>query len=240
MGAIGRQVALQLAAMGVPAMTLIDDDVVAIENLAVQGYRHGDLGQAKVTAAKAVIVELNPEVDVSAVLDRFRRSSGDTLDCLQPSSSKLAVFACVDAMAGRRIVWETTRSRAAFFADGRMAGETIRVLASADPVTDERYAGTLFDDAAAHPAPCTGRSTLYAASLAASLILHRFAVHLRALLVPADTRCNERTASTAGEASARSTSTSRRSSGGRPSCDGSRIISRAASKCRTTVFVGSA
>lgn len=189
-GAIGRQVALQLAAMGVPAMTLVDDDVVAVENLAVQGYRHGDLGQAKVIAAKAVAVELNPEVDVIAVQDRFRRSSGDTLECLQPSSSKLAVFACVDSMAGRRIVWETTRSRAAFFVDGRMAGETIRALASAEPSADERYATTLFDDATAHPAPCTGRSTLYGASLAASLMLQRFAMHLRGLPVPGDTLVN--------------------------------------------------
>jgi len=38
-GAIGRQAALQLAAMGMPVMVLYDHDVVAEENLAVQGYR---------------------------------------------------------------------------------------------------------------------------------------------------------------------------------------------------------
>jgi sulfur carrier protein ThiS adenylyltransferase len=37
-GAIGRQVALQLAALGVPRLTLFDDDTVAVENLAPQGY----------------------------------------------------------------------------------------------------------------------------------------------------------------------------------------------------------
>ncbi len=37
-GAIGRQVALQLAAMGVPTLQLIDFDTVEAVNLAPQGY----------------------------------------------------------------------------------------------------------------------------------------------------------------------------------------------------------
>lgn len=38
-GSVGRQVALQLAATGVPAMTLYDPDAVGVENLAPQGVR---------------------------------------------------------------------------------------------------------------------------------------------------------------------------------------------------------
>src|SRR6266478_3979455 len=38
-GAIGRQVALQLAALGIPLLLLYDHDTVAEENLAPQGYR---------------------------------------------------------------------------------------------------------------------------------------------------------------------------------------------------------
>ena len=41
-GSIGRAVALQLAATGVPAMTLFDPDSVAVENLAVQGFWETD------------------------------------------------------------------------------------------------------------------------------------------------------------------------------------------------------
>src|SRR5712691_13074770 len=37
-GAIGRQVALQLAALGMPRLTLFDEDNVRVENLAPQGY----------------------------------------------------------------------------------------------------------------------------------------------------------------------------------------------------------
>jgi Uma2 family endonuclease len=46
-------------------------------------------------------------------------------------------------MAGGRIVWATTRLRVSFFTDGRMAGETIRVLAS--DVRSEYHAGQVFE-----------------------------------------------------------------------------------------------
>jgi sulfur carrier protein ThiS adenylyltransferase len=179
-GAVGRQVACQLGAMGAMAMTLVDDDMVAVENLAVQGYRHADLGLAKVSATADVCRQLLPEIEIEPVLGRFKRSSDRELQCLMsPARPKLAVFCSVDSMSGRRIVWETVRDRAAVFIDGRMAGETLRVLCAANPVADDHYATTLFDDARAHPAPCTGRSTLYAASIAAGLMLSRFALHLR-------------------------------------------------------------
>ena len=194
-GAVGRQVALQLAAMGVPALTLIDHDTVSIENLAVQGYRYDDLGLPKVDATAAWARELNPAADVLALHERFRRASAESIPSLRSLSGgsrplRLAVFACVDSMSGRRIVWETLRSSAAFHCDGRMAGEVIRVLASTEPAVDERYALTLFDDASAHPAPCTGRSTLYAASLAAALMVSRFALHLRCIVPPRDAILN--------------------------------------------------
>lgn len=47
-GAVGRQVAMQLAAVGISHMTLIDHDIVGVENLASQAYWPSDLGQLKV------------------------------------------------------------------------------------------------------------------------------------------------------------------------------------------------
>ena len=49
-GAIGRQVALQLTAIGIPRLQLIDHDSVEISNLASQGYLQNDLDQPKVDA----------------------------------------------------------------------------------------------------------------------------------------------------------------------------------------------
>lgn len=186
-GAIGRQVALQLAAMGAPVLDLFDGDTVGVENLAVQGYREADNFRWKVEATAELCHALHPAATVTPHPTRFTRHTLTTLRLIRP---KLAVFCCVDTMAARRIVWESTKTAASFFADGRMAGESLRVLASADPLGDEHYVGTLFDDAQAHPAPCTGRSTLYAASIAAGLMLVRFAMHLRNHPLPADTLLN--------------------------------------------------
>ena len=49
-GAVGRQVALQLAATGIPTMTLYDPDTVGVENLAVQGFWESDVDDPKVDA----------------------------------------------------------------------------------------------------------------------------------------------------------------------------------------------
>ena len=52
-GAIGRQVCLQLAATGMPEMTLVDHDIVDVVNLAPQGFMPQDLGNPKVDATAA-------------------------------------------------------------------------------------------------------------------------------------------------------------------------------------------
>jgi len=53
-GAIGRQVVLQLTAMGVPWLQLIDFDEVESSNLASQGYLQNDLSRPKVQATGQV------------------------------------------------------------------------------------------------------------------------------------------------------------------------------------------
>ena len=53
-GAIGRQVALQLAALGIARMTLFDDDMVQAVNLAPQGYWPEDLELPKVHATAEI------------------------------------------------------------------------------------------------------------------------------------------------------------------------------------------
>ena len=99
------------------------------------------------------------------------------------------MFACVDAIGTRRLIWESVRDRAAFFADGRLAAEVIRVLASAAPHGDG-YARTLFPGGEAYAGSCTGRTTIYAASIAAGLMLAQFARWLRGQPVTPDQTLN--------------------------------------------------
>jgi molybdopterin/thiamine biosynthesis adenylyltransferase len=184
-GAVGRQVALQLAALGVPRLTLIDHDTVEVANLAVQGYWPEDLGAVKVGATAALCRRINPSIDVTAHQERFRRSM------LQNAGhgSSFIVFACVDSIATRRFIWQSLERHRALFIDGRMNGEAIRVLTSIVP-EDHYYAATLFPEAEAHVGVCTARSTLYAASIAAGMMVSQYAKWLRQLPLDPDLMLN--------------------------------------------------
>ena len=71
-GAIGRQVALQLASLGVPRLQLVDFDVVEPTNITTQGYLTSDLGLAKVAATAQAIGQIDPEIAVEEIADRYR------------------------------------------------------------------------------------------------------------------------------------------------------------------------
>ena len=185
-GAIGRQVAMQLAALGIPQMTLYDDDLVAVVNLAAQGYWPEDLNSLKVQATQAVCRRINPQTEVTAVGERFKRSTAQALN----HHDKLAVFACVDRITMRKLIWEALRYQASFYVDGRMSAEVVRVLASSCPAADESYATTLFEADQAYAGLCTARSTIYSASVAAGLMVGQFTRWLRGLPTDADLTFN--------------------------------------------------
>ena len=185
-GAIGRQVALQLSCVGVSHLTLYDHDHVTVENLAVQGYWPKDLGQPKVQATAKVCQQILPGMDVIAVEERFRRHKGRQQD----QDRRLVVFACVDSITTRKMLWESCRHQAALFVDGRMHAELLRVLASDERTDPDLYAVTLFPEQEAHTGPCTARSTIYSASIAAGLMVAQLARWLRGVPVVPDQTLN--------------------------------------------------
>jgi len=185
-GSVGRQVALQLAATGVPAMTLYDPDSVGVENLAPQGFWETDIGDPKVDAVANVCHQVLPRMDLRARRERFRKSAVRAW----PADRDHAVFCCVDAIAARRLVWEAVRAAAGFFADGRMAAEVVRVLASGTPAADAAYPATLFAAAEAYAGSCTAKSTIYAGSVAAGLMVGQFSRWLRGIPVVPDQTWN--------------------------------------------------
>lgn len=66
-GAIGRPVALQLAALGVHRLQLIDFDTVEPTNITSQGYHHADLGHAKVDATAREAQRIAPSLEVTTI-----------------------------------------------------------------------------------------------------------------------------------------------------------------------------
>jgi sulfur-carrier protein adenylyltransferase/sulfurtransferase len=67
-GGLGCAVLQYLAAAGVGRLTIVDHDVVEESNLHRQPlYRMSDLGSAKVAAARAALLAMNPEIRIEAV-----------------------------------------------------------------------------------------------------------------------------------------------------------------------------
>ena len=179
-GAIGRQVAIQLAAMGVPRLQLIDFDQVEPTNITTQGYLHANLGWRKVEATASAVRQIDPEIAVELIEDRYRpqQAIGD------------AVFCCVDSIDARAAIWRTAGRRCRFWCDGRMLGEVMRILTGAEQQGREHYPTTLFQQAEAQTGACTSRGVIYTASIAAGLMLHQFTRWLRAMPVDADLSLN--------------------------------------------------
>jgi len=179
-GAIGRQVALQLAAMGIPWLQLIDFDTVETSNLASQGYLEGDLDRFKVDTTADLCWKINSNLQIDPHTERFRRS--------QPVGD--AVFCCVDSIETRRLIWEALKNKVFFFCDGRMSAETMRVITACDYESRKHYPTTLFHAEEAFVGPCTARTTIYCASVAAGLIIAQFTKYLRQMPVEPDIQLN--------------------------------------------------
>lgn len=179
-GAIGRQVALQLAAIGVPWLQLIDPDTVDVVNLANQGYFEDDLNRPKVHATADMCQRLNRSLEVYTEMQRFRRTG----------NVGNAVFCCIDSIATRRFIWQAVGTQVEFFVDGRMAAEVLRVIVACDPASRAHYPTTLFDAADAHQGACTAKSTIFCANIAAGLMVSALSKHLRGLPIDCDMHVN--------------------------------------------------
>ena len=179
-GAIGRQVAMQLAAIGIRKLRLIDFDTVELTNVTTQGYRQADLGRLKVLATADAACEIDETIATTSINDRFRprHVAGE------------AVFCCVDSISTRAAIWRAFHPSAQFWCDGRMLGEVLRFLSATDDRSREHYPTTLFEQSEAQTGSCTARSTIYTANIAAGMMLHQFSRWLRGAGIDADVTLN--------------------------------------------------
>ena len=160
--------ALQLTAMGVPWLQLVDHDVVEESNLASQGYLESDLSKLKVAATGEMCLRINSGLELHVAAHRFRRS-------MEVGN---IVFCAVDSIDTRRLIWNAVQDRVEFFADGRMAAEVLRVLVACDAASREHYPTTLFAAGEAYVGSCTAKTTIYSANVAAGFMPAQLAVWL--------------------------------------------------------------
>jgi molybdopterin/thiamine biosynthesis adenylyltransferase len=169
-GAIGGQVAKQLAHVGVRSLLLLDPDVVGYENLATQCFCEEDVGKGKAAVVAAECARINPAI----VIDHF----AEKFDAGHLSDGKVAVFMCVDDM-NARIDIARTCSEELFVVDGRMTSEFLRVLTFTSLDEYKRYKKTLFGSEEAYQESCTAKATVYCANIAAGMMVAQFVKWLR-------------------------------------------------------------
>ncbi|KKK56552.1 hypothetical protein LCGC14_3063390 [marine sediment metagenome] len=178
-GAVGRQVALQLTAMGVHRLQLVDFDTVDETNLATQAYYYGDIDAEKVEATGAVCQKINPEIELTLQCEAFTRRS---------KSGDIA-FMCPDKIKVREDIFNAFRP-AEVLIDARVAGWMCRILTIHDELTRDYYETTLFKAKEAHQARCTEQMTIFIANVAAALMLSQLVKYLRELPIEKDYICN--------------------------------------------------
>lgn len=98
-GSVGSTVAELLTRFGLTKFVLWDFDEVKQHNLANQMFRSKDVGKNKATATAQAMVEINPEVQVTIMLEGW--NPGEKLDGY--------VFLCVDNIEVRRKIVEENR-----------------------------------------------------------------------------------------------------------------------------------
>ena len=180
-GAVGRQLALQLVTMGVSNLYLVDPQDVDVENLGAQGFREKDLGRKKVDAVAEAMVEINSTILVCTHAVRFQREHIPDLD----EDGKIVVCSCVDDMNVRRTIWRAAKL-SHLFMDSRMGAEVARVITVADSKGEQYYPKTLFSQSEMYQEPCTAKTTIYCASIQAGMMAAQFTKWLRGFPVSMD------------------------------------------------------
>ena len=90
-GGIGCPAIQYLAAAGIGALTIFDDDIISLSNLQRQVlFTENDIGKAKVEVAKVAAQRINPDVDITPLNQR--------LTAQHPGEDSAAFFASFDAI----------------------------------------------------------------------------------------------------------------------------------------------
>jgi len=178
-GAIGRQVALQLSACGIGKLNIVDFDTVDIVNVGPQGFRPGDVGKKKVDALLVDCEGLNPGATTAHDMRFCDAVKGDIYFC------------CVDDITTRGKIFATVAKlpETEVFIDARMSAETIRVVTEDNFVTPS-YGDSLFAAEDAFQGSCTAKSTIFTANIAAGLMVSQFSKYLRGMSLEKDFNLN--------------------------------------------------
>ena len=124
--------------------------------------------------------KLNTSMLIQSIPERFRRSM----------KIGNVVFSCVDKIETRQLIWQAVKDNVKCLVDGRMTAEVLRILIACDSESRKHYPPTLFSSNQAYVGPCTAKTTIYCANIAAGLMIAQFTKYLRQLPAEADFQLN--------------------------------------------------
>lgn len=154
-GGIGSAATECLAKMGVPKLTIYDDDVVDSHNCANQGYFLPEIGYKKVEALGTRLSQ-GTGCEVNGLFGRVGQHT--TLDTQ-------VVVSAVDSMSSRDEIWKALKrsTKVRYYVDGRMGARAgyVFFVDLTDEESIKEYESTLFPDTEAAEEPCTERATIF-------------------------------------------------------------------------------
>lgn len=176
-GGIGSNVAFQLARMIPANLTLYDDDIVEMVNMAGQLYSYNDVGKYKVDAIADMIGRYTSMRQVLAIQDKFasNKEPGDIMICgFDNMSARKTFFNSWRNHISNKSVEERSKC---LYLDGRLSMDTLQILCikGDDQYNVERYEREfLFADYEADATVCSRKQTTYLACMIGSLMVNLF------------------------------------------------------------------
>jgi len=180
-GAVGRQVAIQLAASGVGGVILIDPDKVEEQNVGSQGYFPGAVGRHKVEELAGSLRSYGTNCDT--IHEKFEESFSSYCE-------DKYVFCCVDSIDDRKEIWDFVGHKAAFWCDARVSTDIARILTVDSPGHVRRYVKSIFSGEEAYEGTCAAANAIYVAYVSAGLMIAQLSKSLRQMPIDPDITIN--------------------------------------------------
>jgi len=181
-GSVGRQVAMQLSAIGCKSVFLYDPDKINKRNIGSQGWQEDSVGKYKVDI---LISSMNHLVEEDTSIFSRKFCKEDALYC-----EERYVFCCVDSIDDRVDIWNWIKDSVCFWCDARVSTDIARILTVDDPVYNRRYEKTFFSGDEAYEGSCSASNSIYVAYVASGIMISQLSKNLRGIRVDHDLTVN--------------------------------------------------
>jgi molybdopterin/thiamine biosynthesis adenylyltransferase len=170
-GAIGRNVASNVARLGVKSITLVDDDIVENHNIVPQNWQLEQCGKHKVSVlADEIVAQMGDAVKVQQHPKRW------TPRVVGVDAQFTAVWATVDNIDVRKMLYNYYRDKCDHFFDVRIGASLAQVITVKDMrTTNDWYLKTIFSSAESSRFGCVQPMSNYIANIAAGTSVNQFA-----------------------------------------------------------------